>query len=454
MARTYTSERAPPAANAPRHDVANAKEIRSPGMARLDAYLRSIEKFGAAGAVLTSGQAVTLKFPTGDRNATQVTPHDLLVGMVRELAPPAALDTIDQNRPARFEIESEGRRYVVGVAPRPGMWQVTIDPAAAAAPPAASKPRAPTPDAESAREPAVEAGGIERGQYDAPGGGQAIAVASGSAALDQLTRAARAARATDLYLVAGAPPQHRVNGELVPGGNALDVETISREVGAVATAEARATWHDAGVGVFTYADGGGRIRVTLGRDSRGPTAALRLLPDEAPTLERANLGRVGDWMSGRGLVVVTGAAGAGKTVALAALVRAASERGRRVVTLEQPIEIVVSTACQRAIGEHVPTAQAGAAAAISEGADVLALGAVASADGAAALLQAVLAGHLVIATIPAPNAAVALERAIELLDGGEREFGRAVLSEALVGTVKAVVGRGGARAFEVAPRAA
>src|SRR5689334_11235028 len=101
-------------------------------MAKLDAYLRSIEKFGAAGAVLTSGQAVTLKFPTGDRNATQVTPHDLLVGMVRELAPPAALDAIDANRPARFDIESEGKRYSVSVAPRPGVWQVTLAPAVAA----------------------------------------------------------------------------------------------------------------------------------------------------------------------------------------------------------------------------------------------------------------------------------------------------------------------------------
>ena len=43
-------------------------------MARIDVYLRSIERFGAAGAVLTSGQAVTLRFPTGDRHATQVTP--------------------------------------------------------------------------------------------------------------------------------------------------------------------------------------------------------------------------------------------------------------------------------------------------------------------------------------------------------------------------------------------
>src|SRR4029077_20657628 len=105
-------------------------------MGRIDVYLRSIERFGAAGAVLTSGQAVTLRFPTGDRHATQVTPHDQLVIMVREVAPPAALGAIDKSRPAKFDVESQGTHYSINVLPRQGAWQVEIGPvqAAAAAP--------------------------------------------------------------------------------------------------------------------------------------------------------------------------------------------------------------------------------------------------------------------------------------------------------------------------------
>src|SRR5688572_910898 len=232
-------------------------------MAKLDAYLRSIEKFGAAGAVLTSGQAVTLRFPSGDRNATQVTPHDQLVGMVRELAPPNALDMIDQNRPARFEIDSEGRRYAVSVAPRPGVWQVTIEPATSAAPaPVANiRPRE-TPTA------GVPAGAvdmtIERGQYGEAPVTEPVA-SSGSVTLDQLTRGARSARATDIYLAAGAVPMHRVGGELVQGGAAaMDADMISRELGVVATADARAGWSEQGLGTFTYGDGSGRVRVSLG----------------------------------------------------------------------------------------------------------------------------------------------------------------------------------------------
>jgi Tfp pilus assembly pilus retraction ATPase PilT len=425
-------------------------------MAKLDAYLRSIEKFGAAGAVLTSGQPVTLKFPNGDRNATQVTPHDQLVGMVRELAPPAMLDSIDQHRPARFDVESEGKRYLVSVSPRPGMWQVSIEPATAA-------PTRPTPQPGAAmREhvraqtpppvPVVDAGelAIERGQYsDEPA--EPVG-ASASVALDQLTRAARQARATDLYLAAGSAPMHRVGDGIVQTGSAvLDAETIAREIGIVSTGEARAAWSETGIATFAYSDGGGRVRVTLGRDARGPTAALRLLPDEAPPLDRVNLGKAGEWLGGRGLVLVVGAAGTGKTVALASLLRTIGDRGRRVIAIEQPIEMTIPSVSQRAVGEHVPSVVAGVAAALAEAADAIAIGHVGSTDAATGLVDAVAGGALVLATVTAANAGVAVERIVGYLDANLRDIGRNLLGEAVLGTVRASI-RGGTRSYEVSSR--
>src|SRR5262245_4929655 len=99
-------------------------------MTKLEVYLRSIEKFGAAGAVLTYGQDVTLRFPTGDRHATQVTPHEQLVQILREVAPPPVIEQLERGRPARLEIESGGRRYAVSVTPRGGVWQMAIEVAA------------------------------------------------------------------------------------------------------------------------------------------------------------------------------------------------------------------------------------------------------------------------------------------------------------------------------------
>lgn len=428
-------------------------------MARIDAYLRSIERFGAAGAILTSGQAITLRFPQGDRHATQVTPHDQLVGLVREVAPPAALEQIDKNRPAKFDVESGGTRYSLEVNPKPGVWQVTIAAAtsgasiAPAAPAAAAPARAQTqPPAAAAAAPAGDDMMIERGQYADAGAGATMRAASGSGMLDQWTTSARSARGTDVYVATGAPLVVRVHGELQQMGDrgALDAETISRELGVVAPAEARAAWSERGSAVFTYSDGMGRVRATLVRDHRGPGAALRLLVGEPPVLERLGIApQVAPWLESRGLVLVAGPSGAGKTTTLAALVRALGDRQRRVVTLEDPIEIVATSpwVSQRSIGEHVQTVTDGVAVAMREGADAIVVGAITSAAAATAVLDAVLGGHLVLATI-ATTTRQAGDHLVDLLPHDRRELARAALAAALLGTITPVV-KGSSRTFEV-----
>ncbi len=422
-------------------------------MPKIDVYLRSIERFGAAGAVLASGQSITLKFPTGDRHATQVTPHDQLVVLVREVAPPAVLDQIDKHRPAQFEIDSNGIRYALNVAPKPGAWQVTIDAPAVAPPPVAAPP--PTPHRAPPRPATAPAGGmedmvIERGQYD----GEAAPVAtSGSALLDQLLVAARAQRATDVYLAAGAPPSLRVAGQLVAAGDRgpLDAETLSRELGIVAPAEARAAWTERGTATFAYGDGVGRVRATLLRDHRGPGAALRVLAAEPPPLDRLGLAAVASWLDGPGLVLVAGGPGTGKTTAFAAIVRALGERHRRTVVLEDWVEILHPASpyiSQRTIGDHAATFTSGVAAALGEGADCIAIGSIATSDAAVAALDGALAGQLVVATIAA-MAGYAVARFVDLLPPARQDLARSALGALLLGTVSATAD-GARRSFEVA----
>ena len=409
-------------------------------MAKIDVYLRSIERFGAAGAVLSSGQVVVLRFPTGDRNATQVTAHDQLVAMVREVAPPTALEQIDAGRPGSFELDSNGSRFLLHVLARPGAWQVAIEPAAGA--PTAQRPaRAASPAAIT-----VDELPIERGQYAAE---PAAATRSGSALLDQLTSAARQARASDVLLATGSGPLARIAGELQPLGDrsALDGETIAREVGIVAPADARAAWSERGIAVFAYGDGGGRVRATLARDHRGPSASLRLL-GEPPALDRLGLPReAAAWLDRRGLVLVAGASGAGKTTTLAALVRALGERRRRVISFEDPIEIVHAspTVSQRSLGDHVPGLAVGVAGALREGADAIVLGLVGGAEAAGAALDAALAGHLVLAGIGCATAQGAADALMQFAAPERRD--RGVLGRVGLG-VLTVTAAGGARSFE------
>lgn len=430
-------------------------------MPRIDVYVRSIRQLGALGAVLTSGQAVTLRFPTGDRHATQITGHEQLVALVREIAPPPAIEQLDRARAVSFEIDAQGARWMIHVAPRQGAWQVTIDPAEGsqvAAPPAvAASGLSARPTPRPSTTPAAPGGdaadmAIERGQYNAPAVGHATT--NGSALLDQLTAGARASQATDIYLGAGAPAFQRIAGDLAATADRapVDADTLARELGLVAPNEARSAWTERGLAVFTYGDGAGRVRVTLTRDHRGPGATLRLLPAEAPALGALGLDGIADWLRDRGLILVAGPSGSGKTTTLAALVRALGEHRRRVVTVEDPIEIVHVSGwiSQRAIGEHVPSVGEGVAAAMREGADAIAVGAVQSAADAAAVVEAVAGGHLVVTTLAVPRAGVALDRLIDRLALEQREVARELCGNALLGTIGPQLTRAG-RAFEVAP---
>jgi len=422
-------------------------------MARLDVYLRSIKQLGAQGAVLMSGQAVTLRFATGDRHATQITSHDQLVGLIREVAPPGAFDQIEQARTARFEIDGFGGRWSVNVAQKSDAWQVAIDPveslvAALAAGTASRMARIPTPIA--ATEVAEMA--IERGQYGVPA---AVVAPASSPLLDQLTAAARAAYASDVYLSAGSPAFQRVGGDLIGTADRvpIDGDLLARELSLIAPVAARNAWAATGLAMFAYGDGAGRVRVTLTRDHRGPGAALRLLPAEAPELAGLELGGVAEWLTGRGLILIGGPSGSGKTTTLGSVVRALGEQRRRVVTIEAPIEIVHVNPwiSQRAVGEHVPGILDGVVSAMREGADVIVVGAVQTAGDAAAVIDAVAGGHLVLTTLVAPRAGVAVERLLDRLPPEQRSLARGLCADALLGTIGPLVTRSG-RSFEVAGR--
>ncbi len=424
-------------------------------MARIDVYLRSIERFGASGAVLTSGQAVTLKFPTGDRHATQVTHHDALVSLVREIAPPIALDMIDRQQQSSFDIDNNGTSYTLTVTPRPGMWQVIIEPADAAAAPT-PPPAVPAQHRPARAQTDVSAPSenmpIERGQYQYDE--RPSPTTSGSYVLDQLTQAARQGRASDVLLATGAAPAMRVGDGLQPLGDraTLDHETISREIGIVAPADVRGKWTETGLAMFTYGDGIGRVRATLTWDHRGPGATLRLLVGEPPAIDRLGIGReVSAWLDERGLVIVAGPTGIGKTTTLSALVRALGEKGKRVISLEDPIEIIHVTSpwiSQRALREHVPTLAEGVACAMREGADAIVVGAVTNAEGASAVIDAVNAGHLVLTTIATTKARHAADQLVDLLPYDRRDLARAALEHGLLGSIAPVLKSGG-RSFEV-----
>ncbi|MBP9085583.1 MAG: Flp pilus assembly complex ATPase component TadA [Kofleriaceae bacterium] len=433
-------------------------------MARIDGYLRSIEKFGAAGAILASGEAVTLRFAGGDRQATQVTPHDQLVAMVREVASIEALAMLDTGRPTAFEFVSAGIAYGAQVSPKAGAWTVVLVPAAGTSPAAATgtgsvlaAPRAATPapvaiDAADGME-------IERSQYD----DSPESTTSGSTLLDELFAAARAARASDLYLAADAVPMLRVAGELVPmrDRGILDADRLERELGILAPAEQRDGAVAGMPSAFVYGNREVRMRISLARDKRGATAAIRLMVLEPPLPERIGLPdlAVRTVEATRGLFVITGGPGSGKTTSLAALVHAQNVNASRfIVDLAQTIEMVhVSRrgiVSQRCVGEHVGSYAIGVATALRECADVIAIGDCGDGETARAIVTAVQSGALVLVVVAGNDVATALLRIAQLADADEPQRALRTLASNFIGGTAQVMcrradGNGRFAAFEV-----
>jgi twitching motility protein PilT len=452
-------------------------------MPKIDAYLRSIERFGATGALLSSGQSITLRFPTGDRHATQVTPHELLVAMIREVAPPQAWASLDSGRPARFEIESGGNRFAIAATPQPGAWQVAIELAhagggaevaveGASAPASAGAGRpARGREAERVGERGVDelsaSLAIERTQYDEPGGASAGSSAgSGSLLLDQLLAWARGHKASDLVLAAGAPPQARRDGRWLAAEDQLpiDGDVLARELGVLAPAAARSAWFERGEACFAAEESAGRLRVQLGRDSNGPRASIRFVLPEPPSLDRLGVPEAARrWLRARrGLIAVAGGPGSGRSTTLASLVRELAQgQAASIVSIEDPIELRHRGAplvSQREVGPHVASAAAGVRAAMREGADAIAVARCDGAETLAAIAEAVAAGHLVLVTLDAASSQAALARLAA--SHHEGSSGAVSLIEPLLEHVLGVItqqlcdradGAGRLAAFEVVP---
>ena len=142
-----------------------------------------------------------------------------------------------------------------------------------------------------------------------------------------------------------------------------------------------------------------------------------------------------------------------RLLAAVAAHRAVNLQHRRVVAIEDPIEIVHVSGwiSQRAVRDHVPSVGEGVAAAMREGVDAIVVGVVHTAADAAAVMEAVAGGHLVLTTLDAPRGGLAIDRLVDRLPLEQRDLARALCAECVLGTIGPLISRAG-RSFEIAGR--
>ncbi len=249
---------------------------------------------------------------------------------------------------------------------------------------------------------------------------------------------------SDLHLSVGSPPIVRIDGELERMRyRALTEGDFFNLLGPVTPPNLWEAFHESGDVDFAYQMGEtARFRVNLMRQEGGSAAVLRLIPSRIPTAEDLNLpGPVsGLYAVQRGLVLVTGPTGSGKSTTLAAILDRMNKRlAHHVITIEDPIEFVhtndKSVFTQREIGPDVASFAEGVKAAIREDPDCLLVGEMRDLETMRMALTAAETGLLVFATVHTNSAAKAVDRIIDAFPAAEQEQVRIVLAEALRGVV-------------------
>nr|WP_198981953.1 type IV pilus twitching motility protein PilT [Herbaspirillum sp. ASV7] len=251
-------------------------------------------------------------------------------------------------------------------------------------------------------------------------------------------------QASDLHLCAGLPPLLRVHGAIRRVNlQALEATQLQALLHAIMPTRQQARYADGLECDFALElPALGRFRVHAFRQQGGPAAAIRHLGLEPPTL--AALGApalCADLaLRERGLVLVTGPTGSGKSTTLAAMVRHINEqRPVHILTIEDPIEFIHTPrralVTQREVGQHTRDTAHALRAALREDPDVLLVGELRDAATVRLALSAADTGHLVLGTLHTASAARTMERIVDLFPPGEKDSARAMLAGSLQGVI-------------------
>jgi twitching motility protein PilT len=262
--------------------------------------------------------------------------------------------------------------------------------------------------------------------------------------IDELLRYAVERGASDLHLKAGNVPFVRVDGELAPADlGYLTGHDTERFAQAVMTEHKRREFERSSEADLGYTlPGVGRFRVNVFRQRGAVGLAIRRVRAEVPTFEELRLPPVMATLSGspRGLILITGPTGTGKTTTIAAMIGHIN-RSRRahIVTVEDPIEVVhddyLSIVQQREIGIDTDSYAAALRHVIRQDPDVIFIGEIRDADSALAAIQAAETGHLVISTLHTIDAMETINRVLDLFPPEQQREIRSSFAGALRGIV-------------------
>ena len=403
-------------------------------MAALDNLLRAGLGSRMQALVLEPGRLPRLRVDGEEREVTRTAlDGERIARLVREIAPLDAVLT--PGTPFELDYRLDGRALRLRGEPVAGGWRVVAAEAAEAAP-------SPQPEPPSPAAPAAE---------------------RRAASVDELLELLLEKSGSDLHLTSGHRPRLRVHGDLeeLEGFRALFSEELDLLLERITPERNRAQFAAAHDTDFAYELAGrARFRVNRFRDHRGVGAVLRTIPSRIPTCDELGLPEAVRKLAflSKGLVLVTGPTGSGKSTTLAALVDLVNRsRSDHIVTIEDPIEFVhESKRClvnQREVGEHTGSFKQALRAALREDPDVVLVGEMRDLETVAIAIETAETGHLVFGTLHTSTAPSTIERLVDQFPGDRQGQIRMMLADSLKAVVAQTllkkIGGGRVAAYEV-----
>ena len=261
--------------------------------------------------------------------------------------------------------------------------------------------------------------------------------------LEAIVRIANERGYSDVHLGVGEEPRFRARGEMAGTGwpvtNAATFSGWMKEILSPVAIDAfqREKEFD-GSHAFSFV----RVRINLLDCLRGPAMVLRLIPQKIATLEDLNLPPVLKELASqpKGMILVTGPTGSGKSTTLAAMIDWINRNMcRHILTIEDPVEFVhesrQSLIRQREVGQHTKLFHNALRAALREDPDVILIGEIRDQETLTTAIEASQTGHLVLGTLHTNSAVKTVERVLGMYPPSEQESVRRAVSESLLGVI-------------------